>query len=389
MNPKKIISVVVCIYFMILFYGCHKDKPCATCPPPPPTTCEYAAGNRNFSWRIDTVAWWPSTLGGLWAFSDNDAWVMGNMCGPTVPGQTNYMGLHWNGQRWDDTVKFLDILIEPNEVIGDASFMAAVGYRMMPEGTFSTIVDYDNKTKKWKTYQFQSFGELRSVWTDGNGYFIAVGDNGMVYTKDGYTSDWVFQKAPTEFNFSRVTGVSKVEIYARAYISLVSGYNYHQYWKYNGAQWIKLYDEQDTTGTIIKLQDTENSMIDIAVSRCSITDSLKMYLVGWESFLLESKGQELSYKITNLTNFGLPLHNIGRTAQRIFCFSPNDYWIFGTGYNYYHWNGSNFMKMAIPGFPTSVDNAGDYRTMQKTATGKIFFPAEVSSQVYVVIQGIP
>ncbi|MFH2030643.1 MAG: hypothetical protein ABIJ40_08535 [Bacteroidota bacterium] len=130
-------------------------------------------------------------------------------------------------------------------------------------------------------------------------------------------------------------------------------------------------------------------MIGIAAARCSITDSLKLYLIGWESFLLESKGQEFNYKIKNLTTLGLPLRNLRRTAFRISLFSPDDYWIFGTRYNFYHWNGTDFQKIIIPGLPNDNIQFGGQHKMVRTATGKIFLPSEVSSQVYVVVQGTP
>ncbi|MDP3830031.1 MAG: hypothetical protein Q8Q47_02100, partial [Ignavibacteriaceae bacterium] len=128
---------------------------------------------------------------------------------------------------------------------------------------------------------------------------------------------------------------------------------------------------------------------DLYATRCGISDSLRLYIVGWESNLFETKGSSHQLKKTNLKEFGLPLRNIGRTAQRIFGFSPNDYWVFGTKYNYYHWNGLNFQQVNIQGFPSNVEYSGDNRRMIKTSSGKIFFPAEVSSQVYVIVQGIP
>jgi len=312
------------------------------------------------------------------------------MHGPIINGQnTSYVGLHWDGKTWNEQIDFLDILMKANDLTGDDHFMVGVGWRGMPEGVLAAVTEFENSTKKWNTVQFQSKGELRSVWTDGKGYFITVGDNGMVYTKDGYTAEWVYQKAPTEFNFTKIVGLSKNEIYARSVISLSTGEYFQQYWRYFGGQWLKLYDSKDTTGTPVKLYNTDNSMYDVAVSRCSITDSLKIYLIGWESFLLESKGQSLEYRITNLSELGLPLRSLGRTAGRIIFYSPNDFWIFGTRFNFYHWNGDNFQKIVMPGLPNDDAHFGNQQAMIKTSSGKIFLPTEVSSQVYVVVQGAP
>ena len=380
---------VILAFFSVLFLACPDNTE------PEPTTCEYPPGNRTFTWRVDTVAWWPSFLGGVHAFSNDDAWVMGDMHGSVINGKnTSYMGLHWNGETWNETIGFLDILMKPNDVTGDNHFMVAAGYLAYGDnmgGTISkpALAEFDNRTKKWARYEFEPTGELRSVWTDGKGFFIAVGDNGMVYTKDGYKSEWVYSKAPTEFHFTNIVGVSKCEMYAISQLPTITGVIYQQYWKCYNNQWTKLYDGQDTTGMPVKLYGTDNSMYDLAVSRCSYNDSLKLYLIGWESFLLESEGQSLNYSITNLSQLGLPLRSMDRTAVRINLYSPNDYWIFGTRYNFYHWNGTDFQKIVMPGLPDDDAHFGDQHRMIKTSMGKIFLPTEVSSQVYVVVQGTP
>ncbi len=378
--------LTVLIILLLFFSGtdCKKPPPII---PPQPTTCEYPAGNRNFTWRLDTIAWWPSEVGGAWAFSDDDAWVMGNMHGPTVPGQTFYAGLHWNGRAWNDTIDFYNILVIANDVTGDSHFMVAAGYYAYA-GEKPAIAEFDNTTKKWQRYQFQNPGELHSVWTDGKGYFIAVGDSGMVYTKDGYSAGWVYQKAPTNFNFYRVYGVSKNEVYMLAYYN-TSGIDYPQIWRYDGSSWLKLLDDFDSTGTIIKIPNDDNSLGDIYASRCSITDSLRLYIIGWESYLFETKGSFTDFRATNLSTFGLPLRSLGRTGLDINGFSPNDFWVFGTRYNFYHWNGTDFQKMVIPDLPNDDTQFGDQRKMIKTSSGKVFLPTEVSSQVYVVVQGTP
>jgi hypothetical protein len=344
---------------------------------------------------LDTVAWWPSTLGGVHAFSDSDAWVMGDMYGPVINGHnTSYVGLHWNGEAWKERISFLNLLVKANDVSGDDHFMVAAGYRLYSDTmggaiSKSAIAEFDNNSKQWKTFQFETIGELYSTWTDRKGFFIAVGANGIIYTKDGYTSDWVYQKAPTDFHFTKITGLTKNEMYSISQLPTVAGIVYQQYWKYFNGKWIKLYDNKDTTGTPVILNNTDNGMYDVGVSRCNVSDSLKIYMVGWESFLLESKGQSLEYKITNFSELGLPLRNLGRTAGRINVYSPNNYWVFGTRYNFYHWNGSNFQKIEIPGLPNDDAHFGNQQKMVKTLSGKLFLPTEISSEVYVVVQGTP
>lgn len=367
----------------------------------PKETCDFPPGNRDFTWAVDTVAWWPSTVGGVWAFADDDAYVMGYIVDDTSPS-TVRPGRHWNGKEWEDDINgtwgfdnvtetWGDIKIDPrNDVTGDDHFMVAVGKWGINSITYGGVAEFDNRTKTWKSYQLQSAeGELRGVWTDGEGFFIAVGDNGMVYSKDGYEAEWVYSKAPTEFNFFQIAGVSKVEIYVTSYLSLASGVTYEQLWKFNGSTWQKLYDTQNPNEGLLQQGSIQfEGVNDIAPYRCSVSDSLKLYWVANESFLLSSEGQSLNYEAQNLTELGLPLRQKGRTGLWVDLFTPNDVWIYGTRFNFYHWNGISFQKMTIPELPNDDTQFGYQRKMVKTKSGKVFFPTEISSQVYVVAQGV-
>jgi len=379
------------IFLMLLsflFLGCPEEKKPPIIIPPTPTNCEYPPGNRNFTWRLDTVAFFPSFLGGIHAFSDSDAYLMGYI-GEGKPPWRIFVGKHWDGKTWDTNIHGTDAEVGhyANDVAGDDHFMVSVGnYVIAPPGK-PAIAEFDNRTKKWKSYQFQTQGELRSVWTDGKGYFIAVGDHGMVYTKDGYTSGWVYSKVPSDFNFLKIAGVSKTEIYIMGYKNLATGESFDQIWKYNGSMWQKFFDTQDSTYLLPLAK--EDYVADIYPLRCSITDSLLLYVIGDNSYLFRSKGQEIPSSKINLADLGLPLKQNGRSGLDVNAYSPNDVWIFGTRYNFYHWNGNNFQKIVIPGLPNDDAHFGDQRKMFKTSTGKIFLPTEVSSQVYVVVQGTP
>ncbi|NUN68774.1 MAG: hypothetical protein HUU02_03585 [Bacteroidetes bacterium] len=381
-TPSLIILMV-----SMLFTGCPEEDP-PIIPPPPATQCEYPAGNRNYSWRLDTVAWFPSTLGGIHAFSDSDAYLMGYIGEGKAPWRI-FAGKHWDGTQWSTNLNGTNAEIAhvANDVTGDDHFMVSVGnWSINPPKP--ALGEFNNQTKKWKGYQFETTGELRSVWTDGKGYFIAVGDNGMVYIKDGYSSSWVYQKAPTEFGLYDVNGISKHEIYISAAQNLITGEHYTQGWKLEQGEWHKLYDTKDITNTPFQItnNDYPNQM---GVWRCNITDSLKLIVHGDQSYLFESKGQELKFKKTNLSSLGLPLKSSGRTGTRVNIFTPNDIWFYGTRYNFYHWNGTNYQKMIIPGLPNDDMQFGWQLRPIKTTSGKLFFGSEISSQVYVVIQGTP
>ena len=384
--------MLLMLFALVLFGGSCKNNPVII---DPPSQCEFPPGNRTFTWQADTVGWFPSSVGGVWAFADDDAYVMGSII--QYDEQNNpegYLGLHWNGERWSPNINGTveEIRHVSNDVTGDSSYMVSVGnWSITPPKP--ALGEFDNTTKQWTGYQFETEGELRAVWTDGSGYVIAVGDNGMVYTKHGYQAPWVYSKAPTDFNLVDVTGVSMNEIYFRGFLSIPREVTYYQIWKYGYKEWDKLFDSQDTTDIYLDLREalppTYDRITDISSYRCSEADSLQLYIIGNESFLATAAGQSLSYEVLNLSDRGLPLRYNQRLALDIDFFSPNDVWIYGTRYNFYHWDGTGFAKMEIPGLPNDDTQFGFQKDMVKTPSGKIFLPTEVALQVYVVVQGTP
>jgi hypothetical protein len=378
------------LFFISLFItsiSCDSTEPPPT---PDPTNCIYALGNRNFTWQIDTVALFPSNLGGIWSFSDSDAYLMGNIFQWTDSVFTGYVGLHWNGNKWDKNLNGTveEIKHVSNDVIGDDHYLVSVGnWSINPPKP--ALGEFNNNTKKWKGLQFQIAGELRSVWTDGNGYFIAAGDYGMVYIKENYAANWIYVKAPTDFHFTKVIGISKTEVYFRAVVSLSSGQFFDQIWKYYNKSWIKLLDNQDTLNTPIKIPEAGDEVYNISVYRCSVSDSLYLYIVGRESFEFSTKGNSLIFNKTNLRSKGLSLASLGIDAGYISVFSPNDYWISSFRYYLYHFNGIDFQKIeTIPALPYG-QLWGYISQIRKNKSGKIWILVETNSQSYSVIQGVP
>jgi hypothetical protein len=392
MTSKKqnvILSILIVPLLLILAQGCKKDDPpCTTCPPPPPTTCSYSPGNRNFTWRLDTVAWFPSTVGGVWAFSDTDAYMMGYIVDGRPP-YTLRVGRHWNGRIWEDNINGTwgvhgDITISPdNDLTGDDHLMVAAGWYGISTTEYAGVAEFDNRTKRWTSHRFSTVGQLRSIWTDGNGFFVAAGDNGMIYTKDGYSAGWAYSQAPTGFNIVKIHGNSKSEFYALG-DSAIPGTHYQQIWRFAEGMWIKLLDNQDTSGTPIQIPEAVHEVTDIAVSRCSITDSLHLYVTGRASFEFTSSGTSLAFERTPLF---LPGANY--LWGRIFLFSPNDHWITRSEYHMYHWNGTNLQKMEpVPWLPYG-QLWGTTITLKRGQSEKTWLVLEMDSQVYAVLQGLP
>jgi hypothetical protein len=352
--------------------------------------CNFSAGNRDFTWRADTVALFPSRMGGIWAFADDDAYVMGSIWQGMGSERQFHLGLHWNGSEWSGNINgtIEEIKHVANDVTGDNFYMVSVGnWSINPPKP--GIGEFDNRTKKWKGFQYQTNGELRSVWTDGKGFFMATGDNGMTYTKDGYTAEWVYSLAPTDYHLTKITGISKNEIYIQAFKYTQLNEPLHQLWKLHNGEWFKLMDTVNPSGLPIQVAEAEGNITDLAVFRCERTDSLSLYLTGWESFRFESAGQNLSFEKNNLRDDGLPLRAMGQSAWQINVFSPKDIWIRAARYQIWHWNGTDYRKIEpVPSWPYG-QLWGSISRMQKSESGKVWMLLETNNQVYSVVQGTP
>jgi hypothetical protein len=329
-------------------------------------------------------------MGGIWAFADNDAYVMGSIWQGKGSERQFHLGLHWNGSEWSDKINGTveDIKHVTNDLIGDKFYMVSVGnWSINPSKP--GIGEFDNRTKKWKGFQYETEGELRSVWTDGKGFFMATGDNGMTYTKDGYTAEWVSASAPTNYHLTKITGISKNEIYIQAFKYTQLNEPLHQLWKLHNGEWFKLMDTVNPSGLPIQVAEAEGSITDLAVSHCNRTDSLNLYLTGWESFRFMSVGQNLSFTKHNLRDDGLPLRSMGQSAWQISVFSPKDIWIRAARYQIWHWNGTDYRKIEpVPSWPYG-QLWGSISRMQKSESGKVWMLLETNNQVYSVVQGTP
>ena len=92
---KNITNILIIVVFAGCFLKCSNDP----AQPPAETECKYEQGRRDFTWRADTVAWWPSTVTGIWAFSDDDAYIFGQTLTKDHNLNPN-LGLHWDGLNY-------------------------------------------------------------------------------------------------------------------------------------------------------------------------------------------------------------------------------------------------------------------------------------------------
>jgi hypothetical protein len=381
MQISRFFVLILFISSCSLFSGNDKKKD---------DSCDWPIGNRNYTWRIDTVGYWPSDLGGLYVFNDSTAFITGRV---ETKNSELLTGLRWNGKAW------LTDIYSPspsypighygNDATGVDTLMVSVGYWGLKLDQ-AAIGEFNLKTKTWTKYQFETIGSLNSVWTDGKGYYIAVGDNGVMYSKDSPNSDWVFSRMEDEFNLTKVSGVSKSELYISGYKQPdPRSFAISRIYRILQGQNIKLYDTQNPEQSILKLNKSDE-VSRLSVYRCTSTDSLYLAISANTTFKLTSYGHELDFKELNLHEF-IPFNTINISSGEVFMSTPNDIWVPTIYYGLYHYNGLNVQKIeTIPGLPYGNTNDwGIVRKMVFSKSGKIWMLMETKVQNYILIQGTP
>ena len=382
MQISRFFVLIVFISSCSLFSGNDKKKD---------DSCDWPIGNRNYSWRIDTVGYWPSTMGGLYVFNDSTAFLTGNI---NDKKNNQLAGLRWNGTKW------LTDIYNPapeypaghfgNDAIGDDTLMVSVGYWGLNLDQ-AAIGEFNLKTKTWTNHKFEVQGELNSVWTDGKGFYIAVGNNGIMYTKDSQSSDWVFSRMEDEFNLNKVAGISETEWY-------ISGYKYPDpratvnnkiYRVLNGTITV-IYDNYHIDSSILPLfGSTSTTRIDAI--RCCISDSLYLFISGEVQVKLSSFENELNFRSINLSKLSSGINEISHFSGYITAFTPNDVWIPTIWFGLYHYNGIDVKKIeSIPSINYGDTRSdGVLRQVKKSKSGKLWMLMETGSQQYILIQGTP
>lgn len=377
----KILIFLFMVSSCSLFAGNDKTKE---------DVCDWPPGNRNYSWHIDTVAYFPSTLGGLHVINDSSVFLTGRI---NAKNGDDLHGLQWDGSEWTreiySSAPDYPIGHYGLDATGDDSIMVSVGYWDLNGGFKSAIGEFNLRTKTWTKYQYETIGRLNSVWTDGKGFYVAVGDNGVMYTKESPNSNWEFSRMEDGFNLIEVSGISSSELYISSYKGIIGNPTNYKLYRYLDDTWITLYDTRQSEANYLSL-NSSSQITRVKAFRCLNTDSLYLFIPGESTFKVSSYSNELSFNEVDLKSFNSTLmDNIN--SGWVFGSNPNDIWTPTMYYGIYHYDGSTIQKMeSIPQLPYG-DTAhwGIMNQMVFSASGKIWMLIESKVQNYILIQGTP
>ncbi|MCK6601819.1 MAG: hypothetical protein L6Q77_08350 [Bacteroidetes bacterium] len=349
------------IVFIILFSTCERNGQIMVPPDDPSDTtstdCENPKSSNVFEWEIDSLGEKESVTnsiaGGVFAFSDSDAYAMGMF----IKNGKAYPGAHWNGKRWNLISANSTIQIASFAVTGDSKRMVAVGGKFSVLGQ-QEVLEFTTADKIWKRTIFSGYeGNLNTVWTDGNGYYIAGGDKGLLVEKASDISDWKIITCPVDYFVQKIDGFSKDKIFLLG-SSLKNG---KQIWSRNDGNWNLLYDQSRTDTTFALNIPLKSDMADISVFYCSESSSVSLNVgtIPVKTFSV----------VNNCTEF-IPAQNpfatISREMLSVYPFAKNDIWL--TGNYLYHYNGKSLAKISFTGNFSNFSAGIPY----VTSSGKVF-----------------
>lgn len=371
MRNNQILDFIVAF---CIFSGCENpSSPNKKDPvdPPPTTSCDEPKTTNDYTWRIDTVGHWPSDLGGVYAFSDSDAYALGDIW----DGKEVYAGLHWDGKKWGKITSGTgdDIGHSSLAISGDQNLMVSVGYAGVANPT-PVLAEFDNRTKKWKATKFSGFGAVTSIWTDGTGLFLAGGSYGKLYRKNGYSSSWVTLSCPFDGQIDGIKLLSNGELY----ISQYNNSSQYQFWRQKNGVWQKIYDSSQPDSTRY-IQFGFDELWGFDMFYCPVTKILAMYTFTTRNKTLVYKPEYDRFFGTE-NSYEQALGSLGHKAK---VFAPNDIWFWGGAW--FHWDGKTTQRFKFPGYPSFVTGT----VPSKTKTGKVFIPLNNEGQVWLIAQGVP
>lgn len=363
--------------------GCH--DPASVNPPDNtlPTDCDEPKSTQNYTWRIDTVGNFGSSIGGVYAFSDSDAYVMGFLM---KNDRNAVIGLHWNGNVWSENIYATPLEIGHVSLAstGDKNIMVSVGMDGFGNPNHA-LAEFDNRTKKWKKKVYSEPGQFYSVWTDKKGFYAAGGSNGFLVYKNGEGSDWVKQDVPPEAsgNIRYIEGLNLNDLFlsVEKYENLDFRY---QFWRVQNNGWKKIYDSfQPDSNRYLKVKH-RTDFFGFDINYCGITNRLMLFAYAFGNLEI----LEYSHEKDWFFEADVPYRNgIGGSAHIADAFATNDIWF--TGILWHHWDGKTVNYIEFSGYQefTSSWNA------TRSPSGKVFLPLGRSegsfSYTWVIAQGTP
>ena len=306
----KYISLTL-ISLIVLCIGCSKQNPVIPPEEKPDTTSHV------FTWEIDTLGEFQSSLYDVWG-SENDAYAVGFIYWPDRELPINIV--HWDGDKWVP-LDYLEGSIRSIYGFNDSEIWICGSWQV--DYNAYALISYWNGSV-WKTWKFQEYNQLLSIWGTNSSNIYACGWAGTILHYDG--SMWEKQESNTTFNLRNIWGIVNSNIFiAGDKESTGEGVLL----KFDGVSW----------KPIVKGSPQTDSTLYGGFEGVWCNSIEKITLVG----ALVYEGTEESWELADIP-YNYPIGNInGLAAMRsVQGSNQNNVFICGDYNLIIHWNGSTW-----------------------------------------------
>lgn len=236
-HPTGKLSVITSVAIALVFSCCHKDEPCATCPPP-------TKDPRTYSWTRDTLGdgTYQSSMRGLWGSSAKDVYVVGHASALFTGKIWRYDGISWT----DLTLKYIEAFpgeqifsFDPSDVFGFSHDDVWIVGRRDTSSTSNVIkkgfvMHYDGT--KWTGTVVQGAHSLFGIGGKSSLDLWVGGSDGLLFHFNGST--WQQYNIPDTVSVQFVPGVIGSNVYALGFThNNLTGIDYMSLLEWNGATW--------------------------------------------------------------------------------------------------------------------------------------------------------
>lgn len=224
---KKFINTLFLALFILITFTVFTCNPVE--PPPDNNDNLPDTTSHEFSWEIDTIGMFQSSLFDVWGTDKNNIYAVGFVYLSYSPYHaTNIM--YWNGSNWNP-IDYLEGDLISIYGFGKSDIWVC-GAWMIDNNAYALISHWNGD--RWQTWKFNQYPALLSIWGTSSQNMYAVGDKGLILKYNGL--NWQQISTNISQNLYEIYGISENEIYA-------VGNSYPDFktivLKYNGLGWKK------------------------------------------------------------------------------------------------------------------------------------------------------
>lgn len=199
MEKGKLFLLYLMLYLLaVINFSCNTTEPL------PPEENKPDTTSHTFTWEIDTLGEFQSSLYDVWG-SENDAYAVGVIywSGRRLPINI----VHWDGDKWTP-LDYLEGSIR--SIYGFNSNQIWVCGSWQVDYNAYALISYWNGSV-WKTWKFQEYNQLLSIWGTNSSNIYACGWAGTILHYDG--SSWTKQESGTAYNLHDIWGTDESNIF--------------------------------------------------------------------------------------------------------------------------------------------------------------------------------